>query len=55
MNQAAEDTANYHQGAARAGCSREQGEPAAEGDDKAGKDGGMTAKISPHSPLTCLR
>lgn len=55
MSQAAEDTADCHQGVARAGCSREQGEPAAEEDNKAGKDGDTTAKLGPHSPFTCAR
>lgn len=51
MSQAAKDTADYHQGAAREGCSGEQGEPAAEEDNEAGKDGDTTAKLkSPQSP-----
>lgn len=55
MSQAAEDTADYYEGAARAGCSRKQGEPAAEDDDKAGKDGDTIAKLSLHSSLACAR
>lgn len=51
MSQAAKD----YQGTARASCSREQGEPATEDDNEAGKDDDTTAKLSLHNPLTCSR